>query len=141
MKPRDLSVIATETDYGGPFCSMIWRGKLFATQFHPEKSQSDGLRILRNFAELAGRGRTLTAATQRGGRETAMNADRRRYIAPTVSSLDPAITISICVYLRAFAVPVAALDNSPRRRRSHFGHLHRLHSCGIFGGFSRYDSP
>ena len=53
VKPRDPSVIATETDYGGPFCSMIWRGNLFATQFHPEKSQADGLRILRNFAELA----------------------------------------------------------------------------------------
>ena len=52
VRPRDPSVIATETDYGGPFCSMIWRGNLFATQFHPEKSQSDGLRILRNFAEL-----------------------------------------------------------------------------------------
>ena len=53
VKPRDPSVIATETDYGGPFCSMIWRDNLFATQFHPEKSQADGLRILRNFAELA----------------------------------------------------------------------------------------
>jgi len=53
VRPRDPSVIATETDYGGPFCSMIWRGNLFATQFHPEKSQSDGLRILRNFAELS----------------------------------------------------------------------------------------
>jgi imidazole glycerol-phosphate synthase subunit HisH len=52
VRPRDPSVIATETDYGGPFCSMIWRGNLFATQFHPEKSQSDGLRILRNFGEL-----------------------------------------------------------------------------------------
>ncbi len=52
VKPRDSSVIATQTDYGGPFCSMIWRGNLFATQFHPEKSQADGLRILRNFAEL-----------------------------------------------------------------------------------------
>jgi len=51
VRPRDPSVIATETDYGGPFCSMIWCGNLFATQFHPEKSQSDGLRILRNFAE------------------------------------------------------------------------------------------
>ncbi|HUT10705.1 MAG TPA: imidazole glycerol phosphate synthase subunit HisH, partial [Thermoguttaceae bacterium] len=51
--PKDEEVIATTTDYGGPFCSMIWRGNLFATQFHPEKSQSDGLRILKNFAELA----------------------------------------------------------------------------------------
>ena len=52
VKPRDASVIATETDYGGQFCSMIWRGNLFATQFHPEKSQADGLKILRNFAAL-----------------------------------------------------------------------------------------
>jgi glutamine amidotransferase len=50
--PDDPAVIATETDYGGPFCSMIWRDNLYATQFHPEKSQADGLRILRNFAEL-----------------------------------------------------------------------------------------
>jgi imidazole glycerol-phosphate synthase subunit HisH len=52
VKPRDPSVIATETDYGGPFCSMIWRGNLMATQFHPEKSQTDGLKLLRNFAAL-----------------------------------------------------------------------------------------
>jgi glutamine amidotransferase len=52
VKPRDESLIVTETDYGGKFCSMIWRGNLFATQFHPEKSQADGLRILKNFAEL-----------------------------------------------------------------------------------------
>ncbi len=52
VKPRDESVIATETDYGGNFCSMIWRGNLYATQFHPEKSQADGLRLLKNFAEL-----------------------------------------------------------------------------------------
>lgn len=50
--PQDASVIATETDYGGPFCSMVWRDNIYATQFHPEKSQSDGLRILKNFAEL-----------------------------------------------------------------------------------------
>jgi imidazole glycerol-phosphate synthase subunit HisH len=50
VKPRDSSVIATDTDYGGPFCSMVWRGNLVATQFHPEKSQTDGLRLLRNFA-------------------------------------------------------------------------------------------
>ena len=50
--PKDANVIATETDYGGPFCSMIWRDNVFATQFHPEKSQAEGLRILKNFAEL-----------------------------------------------------------------------------------------
>ncbi len=50
--PEDASVIATETDYGGPFCSAIAFDHVFATQFHPEKSQSDGLRILKNFAEL-----------------------------------------------------------------------------------------
>jgi glutamine amidotransferase len=49
--PGEAQVIATETDYGKPFCSMIWRENIYATQFHPEKSQSDGLRILRNFAE------------------------------------------------------------------------------------------
>ena len=50
--PDDPGVVATETDYGGPFCSMIWRDNIFATQFHPEKSQAEGLKILRNFAEL-----------------------------------------------------------------------------------------
>jgi glutamine amidotransferase len=49
--PQDPAVIATETDYGGRFCSSIWRENVFATQFHPEKSQADGLRILKNFAE------------------------------------------------------------------------------------------
>ena len=50
--PSDPEVIAAETDYHRPFCSMIRRGNLYATQFHPEKSQADGLRILKNFAEL-----------------------------------------------------------------------------------------
>jgi glutamine amidotransferase len=52
VAPRDVGVIATETDYGGNFCSMVWRDNVFATQFHPEKSQADGLKILKNFAEL-----------------------------------------------------------------------------------------
>jgi glutamine amidotransferase len=50
--PEDREVIAIETDYGHPFCAAVWQGNLFATQFHPEKSQADGLRILKNFAEL-----------------------------------------------------------------------------------------
>lgn len=50
--PTDRDVIATETDYHEPFCSMIWRDNLFATQFHPEKSQAIGLKLLANFAAL-----------------------------------------------------------------------------------------
>jgi glutamine amidotransferase len=50
--PKDPAVVAAETEYGTPFCSMVWRDNLLATQFHPEKSQAHGLRMLKNFAEL-----------------------------------------------------------------------------------------
>jgi imidazole glycerol-phosphate synthase subunit HisH len=50
--PEDPQVVATTTDYGGAFCSMIWRDNVFACQFHPEKSQADGLRLYGNFARL-----------------------------------------------------------------------------------------
>jgi glutamine amidotransferase len=52
-RPRDESVVAAVTDYGGPFCSAIARGRLFATQFHPEKSQAAGLRLLAGFLGAA----------------------------------------------------------------------------------------
>jgi len=52
VRPRDESLIAACTDYGGPFTSMIAGGNLFATQFHPEKSQKVGLQLLSNFAAL-----------------------------------------------------------------------------------------
>jgi glutamine amidotransferase len=48
--PRERSIIATETDYPTPFTSAIWHENVFATQFHPEKSQRIGLTMLRNFA-------------------------------------------------------------------------------------------
>jgi glutamine amidotransferase len=51
--PADPSVVAAEASYPAPFTAMIWRDNLFATQFHPEKSQAHGLAILRNFANLA----------------------------------------------------------------------------------------
>ena len=51
-EPAERSVTALTTDYGGPFASMVWRGRLFATQFHPEKSQAVGLRLLENFVKL-----------------------------------------------------------------------------------------
>jgi len=52
--PEDASVIATTTDYGRPFVSSVWRDNLVATQFHPEKSQKVGLKILENFSRMSG---------------------------------------------------------------------------------------
>jgi imidazole glycerol-phosphate synthase subunit HisH len=49
--PADESLVAAETDYPTPFASAVWRDNVFATQFHPEKSQRVGLEMLRRFAE------------------------------------------------------------------------------------------
>ena len=49
VEPDDRSVVAGETDYGITFCSMIIRGNLVATQFHPEKSGEIGLKMYDNF--------------------------------------------------------------------------------------------
>jgi glutamine amidotransferase len=49
--PRDARLVAAETDYPTPFTSAIWYENVFATQFHPEKSQSVGLEMLRRFAQ------------------------------------------------------------------------------------------
>jgi glutamine amidotransferase len=51
-QPADQTIIATRTEYGGPFASSAWRDNVFATQFHPEKSQRVGLQLLKNFVEL-----------------------------------------------------------------------------------------
>jgi len=53
VEPVDPAVTAGTTVYGSRFTSVIWRDNLFATQFHPEKSQSVGLALLKNFAQLA----------------------------------------------------------------------------------------
>ena len=52
-QPLDPSIVATRTDYGGTFASAVWKDRVFATQFHPEKSQSVGLKLLKNFVALA----------------------------------------------------------------------------------------
>ena len=51
-EPTDANLIAATTDYPTPFCSVLWRDNIFATQFHPEKSQDVGLQMLRNFAAI-----------------------------------------------------------------------------------------
>lgn len=50
--PEGEDWISTTTTYGVPFVSSLWKENIFATQFHPEKSQQKGLRILENFAKL-----------------------------------------------------------------------------------------
>jgi glutamine amidotransferase len=50
--PGDRRAIAASTDYSKKFASVAWRDNLFAVQFHPEKSQDTGMRILKNFVRL-----------------------------------------------------------------------------------------
>ncbi len=52
-KPQDSSIVATRTNYGETFASSVWRDNVFATQFHPEKSQKIGLLLLKNFVDYA----------------------------------------------------------------------------------------
>jgi glutamine amidotransferase len=50
--PSDPALTACETDYPTPFTSAVWHENVFATQFHPEKSQRVGLGLLHKFATL-----------------------------------------------------------------------------------------
>jgi imidazole glycerol-phosphate synthase subunit HisH len=51
--PRQDSIVAATTEYGIEFASVICSGNIYATQFHPEKSQAVGLQMLENFVRLA----------------------------------------------------------------------------------------
>ena len=53
-EPANREIIAGQTDYGLPFCSVIEAGNLWGVQFHPEKSSVNGLKLLHNFAKMAG---------------------------------------------------------------------------------------
>ncbi len=50
--PTDPAVVSATADYPTPFCAALWRDNVYATQFHPEKSQDVGRIVLRNFAEV-----------------------------------------------------------------------------------------
>jgi glutamine amidotransferase len=52
VRPRDGGVVAMTADYGGQFVAAIWKDNLVATQFHPEKSQVVGGKMLENFARM-----------------------------------------------------------------------------------------
>lgn len=52
VKPDDGSLCWLSCDYGGNFCAAVARDNVMATQFHPEKSQADGLRLLQNFSHI-----------------------------------------------------------------------------------------
>jgi glutamine amidotransferase len=47
--PDNEAIVAGKTEYGSDYCSCVWKDNVFATQFHPEKSQAVGLRMLKNF--------------------------------------------------------------------------------------------
>ena len=52
VEPEDAGLVSTRTEYGVKFTSSIWRENILAVQFHPEKSQNVGLRMLENFVKL-----------------------------------------------------------------------------------------
>lgn len=49
VDPREKQLAASTTTYGAPFVSSIWKDNIVACQFHPEKSQAVGLRLIKNF--------------------------------------------------------------------------------------------
>ena len=51
-EPSDPSIVASRTTYGVEFSSAVWKDNVFATQFHPEKSQKAGAKLLVNFVNL-----------------------------------------------------------------------------------------
>lgn len=52
VRPKEAGVVGATADYGGPFVAAVVRGNVMATQFHPEKSQTVGTRMLHNFARM-----------------------------------------------------------------------------------------
>jgi glutamine amidotransferase len=53
VEPLGDAAVATITDYGVSFVSGIWHDNMFGVQFHPEKSQTHGLQLLKNFGDIA----------------------------------------------------------------------------------------
>ncbi|MFH2091019.1 MAG: imidazole glycerol phosphate synthase subunit HisH [Pseudomonadota bacterium] len=54
FKPQDSGDVLATCDYGGEFCAVLARDNIIATQFHPEKSQDNGIQLLENFVNWKG---------------------------------------------------------------------------------------
>ena len=65
--PHDPEWVLTETEYGATFPSMIGRGNIMSTQFHPERSGAYGLRLLRNFIRIVQAGGVEALVAERSG--------------------------------------------------------------------------
>ncbi len=63
--PDDPAAVIGETDYGGGYASVVAQKQICGVQFHPEKSQAAGLRLLRNFARTSGAERRTEEPTSR----------------------------------------------------------------------------
>lgn len=53
VQPEQETIISATTEYGCAFTSMVWKDNIFATQFHPEKSQEAGLKMLKGFGDFS----------------------------------------------------------------------------------------
>ncbi|MEM9585860.1 MAG: imidazole glycerol phosphate synthase subunit HisH [Planctomycetota bacterium] len=63
VRPASTDVVSLNCEYGIKFCAAVWKDNVFATQFHPEKSQTQGLALLAAFDALKSPGESHQPAS------------------------------------------------------------------------------